>query len=133
MTAKLTPVEVVAWLRKQSQAYSDAADLIEAASFPAETGRSDLRPIGAASAMNGHRPIIYATEGPLSIKSLRARLKLRNARAGDLAKHFGVNEDKIWELVNSEDSGIRMADRGWLKLETADDLVEDLLPKPPIS
>ena len=45
----------------------------------------------------------------------RNRLKEKNARPSDIAKHFNVNMDQVNNLIQDPANGITIGERGWLK------------------
>ncbi len=53
----------------------------------------------------------------VDLPALQDYLKTKGGRPADLAKHFGVNEATIKDLVKQPGSGIQTVARGWLKLE----------------
>ena len=52
----------------------------------------------------------------VTLDDVRKVLSEKGARILDLAKHFRVTPETITALVEPADSGVEVAERGWLKL-----------------
>ena len=97
--------EVIKWLRQEAEKLLVAADSLE-------DGRS------SGSGQNGKS----TTSGQIPKKTrifnagfVRNRLKEKNARPSDIAKHFGVTVDEVNNLIQDPTNGITIGKRGWLK------------------
>ena len=109
--SELTPQEVAKWFRDQSKRFSQMADEVE-------------RSFGLKQATVS--PRITETIAPslpklgaVTLPEIREKLKHKSARPGELARHFNVDEAAITDLIHQPGSGIKMIERGWLKLEEA--------------
>ena len=56
-----------------------------------------------------------AYSGSLTAQEIKSVIRLRGMRPADLAKHFGVTKEGVSAIVAAPDSGLVIAERGWVK------------------
>jgi hypothetical protein len=93
--------EVIAWLRREAQKLTEAADSLEEA---------DRQVSVAPSAGNGAVPQL------VTVEMVKARLRRGSSRVPQLAKEFRTDQETLRRMVRNKANGIVMEERGWLKL-----------------
>src|SRR6266516_7479491 len=101
--SKLTPQEIIAWLRANGQKLMDAADAVQGA-FAQPEG-IDVVPV------QRFRRTLEVTP-----ERIRERLREGHSRVPHLAKEFGTSEETIRAIIQNRDNGIVTKERGWLYL-----------------
>jgi hypothetical protein len=99
--SKLTPQEIITWLRENGKRLLDVANVVEAAFAPPQ----------------GFEMIRYPRKHEITPDTIRERLRREpRTRVPQLAEELGAPEDTVRSIVMNPDNGIVMKDRGWLYL-----------------
>lgn len=98
------PVQFAKWLRAKAKRYTELANVLEE-EFSAGGTLVELVPVSP-----------QPNDKTITVEQLRGYVSAKSGRPADLAKHFGVTPQVILAAVHSADSGLVVAERGWVKL-----------------
>jgi hypothetical protein len=74
-----------------------------------------LRSGSAPVSPRSNKPSLPPSNVPATAESIKAVLRKRGHRSGDLAAHFGVSHEAIMAIIEAPGSGLIRIPRGWVK------------------
>lgn len=135
----ITAVQVITWLNDQAAslegrikelqeraiAYRDAAKMVRSYQIPQRRSvpepLPDVSDLLSSDITHGldldkppHPQLLARVKG-VTPDAIRSVIRLRGMRPGDLAGHFHISEEAVRAVINDPDSGLVIADRGWVK------------------
>jgi hypothetical protein len=120
---QITPQDMVNWFRARSKEFAKYADSLEgtfnlATGAPAvgkESGKERLRRmIAEEAALDANQQPSFT----LTAAVVREKMGGKAMRLGALAGACGVTEQAVQDIIESQDSGLVLATRGWVKLSS---------------
>lgn len=125
--SNLNPADMIQWFRAKADEFNGIAESLERTFNP--NGAPNIgSPIVTQRATRERKvaPVPILVEDA-SIESIKRAVSVKSYRANALAARFRCSEDEILDLVETEGSGLTVAQRGWIKLESQQEDGENLL------
>jgi hypothetical protein len=107
----ISPKEIAQWFRDRARQFGEIASMMEA-TFGAGT---------PAAKLARSRELVFDTPipgEPITADSFKAVLRHANFRVKGLAHAFAIHEDDVLHIINTPNSGLTVAERGWVKVTT---------------
>lgn len=110
---------MIEWFRAKAAEFNGIADSLERTFNP--NGAPNIgSPVGIEKSPRPRKTAAAGLPvGDVSVEAIKKAVSDKSYRANALAARFGCSEDKILDLVETDGSGLFVAQRGWIKLAEA--------------